>query len=87
MKRTITVSLLHMGQIQFQDESIARRSPQASTGFARKLIAWGIVKTERQANVVLLLLVVIAGAITAYNVLSLTETPQPPTLNEEVTPS
>jgi hypothetical protein len=77
-----------MGQIQFQDESITRRSPaQASTGFARKLIAWGIVKTERQANVVLLLLVVIAGAITAYNVLSLTETPPPPTLNEEVTPS
>ncbi|MFN3692470.1 MAG: hypothetical protein ACK4SL_00015 [Candidatus Paceibacteria bacterium] len=76
-----------MGQIQFQDESITRRAPtRASTGFARKLIAWGIVKTERQANVFLLLLVVIAGAITTYNILSLTKTPPPPVLNEQVTP-
>ncbi len=75
-----------MSYIKFQDESITKRPPQASTGFVRKLIAWGIVKTERQANVVLLLLVVIAGAITAYNVLSLIKTPPPPTLNEEITP-
>ncbi len=75
-----------MGQIQFQDESINRRAQaQASTGFARKLIAWGLVKTERQANVVLFLLVLVAGAITVYNVLSLTETPPPPILNEEMT--
>lgn len=77
-----------MGQIQFQDESISRRSPaNASTGFARKLIAWGIVKTERQANIVLFILVLIAGAITVYNVLTLTETPPPPILNEEITSS
>lgn len=74
-----------MGQIQFQNESITRRPDRASTGFARKLISWGIVKTERQATVFLLILAVIAGAITIYNILNLTETPEPPILNEEVT--
>jgi hypothetical protein len=77
-----------MGQIQFQDEAIARRSPiHASTGFARKLISWGVVKTEGQANAVLLLLVLAAGAITIYNVLNLTETPPPPVLKEQPTPN
>lgn len=76
----------HMGQIQFQDESITRRPNRASSGFARKLIAWGIVKTERQASIVLLILILIAGGITVYNLLNLTETPPPPTLNERSTP-
>lgn len=76
-----------MGQIQFQDESVNRRTPsRASTGFARKLISWGVVKTETQANLVLILIMVVAGAITVYNVLNLTETPPPPTRNEQPTP-
>ncbi len=75
-----------MGQIQFQNEAIVRRAPaRVSTGFARKLISWGIVKTERQANIFLLLLILISGAITGYNLLHLTTDPEAPTLNEEAT--
>ncbi|MFM2339847.1 MAG: hypothetical protein RLZZ360_483 [Candidatus Parcubacteria bacterium] len=76
-----------MGQIKFHDESTARRNVQGtSSGFTRRLVAWGVVKNERQANAVLLLLIFLAGLITAYNVMQVVETPPPPILNEIPTP-
>ncbi len=76
-----------MDHIKFQEESSTRRPiTKSGSSFARRLIIWGIVKTERQANVIFLVLILMAGVITLYNLKNLTETPPPPVLNETSTP-
>jgi di/tricarboxylate transporter len=71
-----------MSQLQFDEEQRTpfRGTSTSRSGFARALIAWGIVKTERQATAILVLLVLICFGIILVNILTIQDTPPPPPL-------
>lgn len=65
-----------MAQLQFNDENNIRgRKSTPKKGFADRLISWGVVKNESQANVILIVLIVIGLGITIYNVISISKPP------------
>ncbi|MCU0678443.1 MAG: hypothetical protein MUF19_02545 [Candidatus Pacebacteria bacterium] len=74
-----------MSQFQFDEEqrSVSRNTAGGTTGLSRKLIAWGVVRNQNQANVLLLVVVAICFAIITINLLSLTKTPTPAQLISE----
>jgi len=54
-------------QFQFdEDQNLARRKSKPVPGITGKLIGWGIVKTESQAQMIMLAIVVIAFVIIIY---------------------
>ncbi len=63
---------------QLNDEGtsgIKQKKATANSGFARKLIGWGIAKNETQANMYLVVLVVICIGIIVFNVTRLNSSP------------
>ena len=51
-----------------ENEGIKRASKAtASTGFGRKLIAWGLAKNESQANMYLIAFIILGVGITIFN--------------------
>lgn len=67
-------------QISFDEggSTLKRRNVVANSGFARRLISWGVVKNETQANLLLLTLVVVGLVITVLNIRSVYLTANPP---------
>jgi hypothetical protein len=59
-----------MANLNFDEgqDNIKRSKATAHTGFARKLISWGLAKTEAQANIYLVVFIFIGIAITVFNI-------------------
>lgn len=74
-----------MAQFEFNDENSSRRlnhtTPKSS--YANKLISWGLAKNEQQANLYLLVLVIIGFGLIVY--MNLKTFSSPPPLEEPTT--
>jgi hypothetical protein len=60
-----------MSTISFNEQTNKTKNTRTPRTFGDKLIAWGIVKTKNQANIVLIAVAIIGIAITIYNISSL----------------
>jgi hypothetical protein len=59
-----------MANINFNEENVGIRRANkatASTGFARKLISWGLAKNENQANMYMIAFIIVGIGITIFN--------------------
>ncbi len=62
-----------MANLEFTEDQVKRRSNLVSKKtLPEKMINWGIAKSVRQANIILIVLVCILLLITTYNLFSLT---------------
>ena len=69
-----------MTQFELNENNPIRRTrptPQAGSGFSRKLVKWGIAKDVQQANLYLIVLVVICLGLVVYLNMKTFATPVP----------
>ena len=61
---------MHMSEVSFNEDpgfaAYQPRAAQARTGFAGLLIKWGFAKDEKQADLILIGIALVAFAITIY---------------------